>query len=303
MLKFTGSKRKSIVDILANYFLLILTILGSIIIVVIILIIFLKGIQPFIGGKVDFWKFLMGLKWREDFNVVENSMLGVGFIIINTIYVTLLSLILVVPLSVLTALFVVKIAPRRLKEVMTTVIEILASIPSVIYGLFGATFIVNIIKIVPGTAGGLSTLATILVLSFMIFPTITTMSVTAINAVPRMLEEASLALGATEVQTNFKIVLNSAKSGIFAGIILGVGRALGEATAVSMVAGDKSFGPTFGLFDITRTLTTTMLKGIHESQGLLYDIKFSLALVLMVVILIVNFTLNFAKKKVGNMNG
>lgn len=305
-MKLNDIKMKSIIDKFTSLFLFLLTILGAIIIVLILLVIFYKGIQPFLGENpyqnTNFWAFLTGLKWREDFSNVNNSILGVGFIIINTLYVTFLSIILVVPLSVLTALFVVKIAPKSLREIMSTIIEILASIPSVIYGLFGATFIVNIIKIVPGTAGGLSTLASVVVLSFMVFPTITTMSVTAINAVPRTLEEASLALGATAVQTNFNIVLNAAKSGIFAGIILGVGRALGEATAVSMVAGDKSFGPTFGLFDITRTLTTTMLKGIHESQGLLYDIKFSVALVLMAVILIINLTLNLVKKKVGNIH-
>ncbi|MDF2699748.1 MAG: phosphate transporter permease subunit PstC [Haloplasmataceae bacterium] len=300
------SNRKNVADYLTNLFLLVLTIIGAAIIIFIFVIIFVKGIQPFLKGyeyhHINFWDFITGLSWREDFRNVENSLLGVGFIVINTLYITILSVLLVVPLSILTGLFICKIAHNRLSKFLTTVIEILASIPSVIYGLFGAAFIVDIIKIVPETAGGLSTLATVIVLSIMIFPTITTMSVTAIKAVPKTLEEASLALGATEVQTNFKVVLNSAKSGIFAGIILGVGRALGEATAVSMVAGDKSFGPTFGLFDITRTLTTTMLKGIYESQGLLYDIKFSVALVLMVVILLTNAILNFVKKRVGYIN-
>ena len=133
------------------------------------------------------------------------------------------------------------------------------------------------------------------------FPTITSMSITAISSVDRALEEGSLALGATKTQTNFKVVLIAAKSGIFAGAILGIGRAF-EATAVAMVAGNKMFGPTFDLFDITRTLTSTMLSGLKETTGLDYDIRFSVGLVLMVVILVSNFLLNLAKKKVGNMS-
>jgi len=306
MLKLTNTNRKAITDKITSIFLLLLTLIGAGIIILVLGIIFSKGIQPFLIGyehRVNFWEFITGNKWIENYKDFAKSSLGVGFIIINTIYITLLSVIIVVPFSVLTALFIVKIAPKKISEIMGSVIEILASIPSVIYGLFGATFIVEVIlKVNPQSIGGLSTLASVIVLAIMIFPTVTTISVTSIRAVPKTLEEASLALGATQVQTNFKIVVNAAKSGIFAGIILGVGRALGEATAVSMVAGNKPFGPTFGLFDTTRTLTTTMLQGIHETGGLLYDIKFSVALILMVVILLVNAILNFVKMKVGNIH-
>ena len=111
-----------------------------------------------------------------------------------------------------------------------------------------------------------------------------------------------MALGATKTQTNFKVVLTSAKSGIFAGAILGLGRAFGEATAVSMVAGNKLYGPTFNLFDITRTLTSTMLAGLKETSGLDYDIRFSVGIVLLVVIFVSNFILNKVKDKVGNMS-
>jgi len=150
------------------------------------------------------------------------------------------------------------------------------------------------------TAGGSSTLATILVLAIMIFPTITVLAASAIKAVSQELIDGSLALGATATQTNFKVVLRDAKSGIFAGAILGLGRAFGEATAVSMVAGNKMFGPTFDLFDITRTLTTTMLAGMKETGGLDYDIRFSIGIVLIVIILIANFILNKVKDLTGN---
>ncbi len=121
----------------------------------------------------------------------------------------------------------------------------------------------------------------------------------ALNVENDDLIKGSLALGASQTQTNFKLVLTSAKSGIFSGIILGVGRALGEATAVSMVAGNADVGPTFNLFDTTRTLTTTMLQGFQETTGLNYDIRFSVGVVLIVIILGTNIILNIAKKKIG----
>jgi phosphate transport system permease protein len=133
----------------------------------------------------------------------------------------------------------------------------------------------------------------------MILPTITLMSVTSINAVNRDIELGSMALGATDTYTFFKISLPAAKSGIFAGIILGVGRALGEATAVSMVAGNAGTGPNINLFDTTRTLTSSMLLGLKETTGLDYDIRFSIGIVLIMVILISNMALNYVKKKVG----
>ena len=232
---------------------------------------------------------------------------GAGFIIINTLITSFGALIISFPISVLTALFIVKIAPKWLAKIMTAIVEMLASIPSVVYGVFAAGAITTMVVALAGafgmtTAGGNSLLAVILLLAIMIFPTITSMSITAISSVDRALEEGSLALGATKTQTNFKVVLIAAKSGIFAGAILGIGRAFGEATAVAMVAGNKMFGPTFDLFDITRTLTSTMLSGLKETTGLDYDIRFSVGLVLMVVILVSNFLLNLAKKKVGNMS-
>ncbi|WP_279194762.1 phosphate ABC transporter permease subunit PstC, partial [Holdemania massiliensis] len=268
--------------------------------------ILMKGIQPFLPnyayGTVSLKDFLFGTLWRQDQGVY-----GVGFIVINTLISAFGALLLAFPISVLTALFIVKIAPKPIKPFMKTVVELLASIPSVVYGVFAAGVITTLVKTLAAysgvsTAGGSSLLAVILLLAIMIFPTITSLSITAIEAVDRDLELGSLALGATATQTHFKVVLTSAKSGIFAGAILGIGRAFGEATAVAMVAGNKLFGPTFNLFDITRTLTSTMLAGLKETTGLDYDIRFSVGLVLMAVILISNLVLNLIKKKVGNMN-
>ena len=134
----------------------------------------------------------------------------------------------------------------------------------------------------------------------MIIPTITMVSVTAINAVKQDQVNGALALGASVTQANFKVVLTGAKSGIFSGIILGVGRALGEATAVSMVIGNAGSGPNFNLFATSRTLTSTMLLGIHETSGLDYDIRFSVGVILIVFILLTNILLNLVKNRMGN---
>ena len=244
--------------------------------------------------------FLTGTVYRQD-----QGIYGVGFIVINTILSAFLALLIAFPISVLTALFIAKIAPKKLGAIMQNVVELLASVPSIVYGVFAAGVITEIVKYLASlfgysTFGGSSLLAVIMLLAIMIFPTLTSLSITAIRSVDPSLEHASLALGATETQTNFKVVLTTAKSGIFAGAILGLGRAYGEATAVAMVAGNKLFGPTFNPFDITRTLTSTMLAGLKETTGLDYDIRFSVGLVLIVIIFVSNFILNFVKKRIGN---
>jgi len=129
----------------------------------------------------------------------------------------------------------------------------------------------------------------------------TSIAIVAIQSVDVKIELGSLALGASKTQTNFKVVLAAAKSGIFAGLILGLGRAFGEATAVSMVAGNKFYGPTTSIFDITRTLTSTMLSGLKETSGLDYDIRFSVGIVLMMVILMTNFLVHWVKRRIGSV--
>ncbi|MGI6787476.1 MAG: phosphate ABC transporter permease subunit PstC [Acholeplasmataceae bacterium] len=304
-------KNKMVADSIVRYVFLVIAILSASTIIITAVFIFIKGISPFINNyrvthngttrsyKVNFLTFISGTSW---FNPPNNY--GVGFIIINTLYVVLWAVLIAVPISVLTALFVTKIAPKPISVSVTYVIEILASIPSIIYGLFGMGVITRFVKWLSElfgyqSAGGLSMLAAALVLAIMIIPTITLLSITAINAVPDDQIHASLALGASPTQTNFKIVLRGAKSGIFSGIILGVGRALGEATAVSMVAGNAGSGPNFNPFGLTRTLTSTMLMGIKETTGLDYDIRFSVGLVLIVIILVSNAVLNLVKRKVA----
>ncbi|MFA5542302.1 MAG: phosphate ABC transporter permease subunit PstC [Bacilli bacterium] len=301
--------KKSNYDKIMHLLLKFITLLCASSIILIVIFIFYKGIKPFTSEylinenmyKVDFVKFLFGKTW-----FINPNIYGVGFIIINTFYIVIISLIIASFISVITALFIARIAPRILAKAMTYVIEMLASIPSIIYGVFGVGFITKLVKNLSSlfgyqSAGGISTLTTIIVLSIMIIPTVTMISITSIKAVKNDIINGSLALGATNTQTNFKVVLVSAKSGIFSGIILGLGRALGEATAISMVIGNKGNGPTFNFFDTSRTLTSTILLGIKETTGLDYDIRFSVGIILIVIIIASNLLLNYIKKRMGNL--
>lgn len=312
MLVLTKKKwqKNALVDQSVKGILQVLAILSASFIFVIAGVILVKGITPFITnngglGAVPLIPFLTGNTWLIG-PTFQSNLYSVGFIIIQTIYVVFLSLMISFPVGVLTALFIAKIAPKKLAELLRTVVEMLASIPSIIYGLFGAGVILQIVYDFSSlfgyqSKGGNSVLSAIIILALMTVPTITTVSEVAIRSVDKTLIHGSLALGASPTQTNFKVVLAAAKSGIFTSAILGVGRALGEATAISLVSGGRRSGLSFHLLDTTSTLTTTMLEGMKESAGLDYDIRFSVGIVLMMVILLTNFTLNFIKRKVGNV--
>lgn len=300
-----------VIDVSVEQFLKGLAILSGSFIFIIAGVILARGLEPFLTnnnglGRVQVIPFLTGDVWLIG-PTFQSSLYSVGFLIITTIYVVFLSLLISFPISVLTALFIAKIAPKKIAEGLRTVIEILASIPSIIYGLFGAGFILKLVYDTSAlfgyqSKGGNSVLSTVIILALMTIPTITTIAEVSIRSVDKSLIEGSLALGASPTQTHFKVVLAAAKSGIFTAAILGVGRALGEATAVSLVAGGRRSGLSFDILDITATLTTTMLEGMKESEGLDYNIRFSVGIVLMAVILFTNFTLNFIKRKVGHIN-
>ncbi len=301
----SSSKRKTIFDNIFKYIFLAIAILAASSIIFIVIFILIEGIKPFtntypkISGRLErasLLTFLFSRTWTD----LNYGALGA---FINTIYLTLLATIIALPISVLSALFIVRIAPKWLAIIMQNVVELLAAIPSIIFGLFGRGVINPIVKGLGNllgiqTAGGISGLSTIVVLAIMMIPTITTLSITSMKAVKKPVIEASLALGASKTQTDFKIVLGGAKSGIMAALILGIGRALGEATAVSMVCGNNITGPNFNIFDTTRTLTSTMMLGLHESSGIAYDIRFSVGILLVVTILIVNIILNLVKRMI-----
>lgn len=294
------ANKKTKIDNLVKFIFAFLAFLCSSVVIFIVSFVIVKGIQPFFvpdgaGLTQSFSAFFQNNRWTYD------GTGGMGYLALATIFTTLCSLIISAPTSIFTALFVVKICPKKLKEIIKSAIQILSSIPSVIFGLFGMGVINPIVKNFANvfgtqTFGGNSVLSGIVVLAFMSIPTITLVSITSIEAVDNNLYKASLALGASKEQTNYKIVLKASQSGIFAGIILGIGRALGEATAIQMVIGNGGSGLDFiNPFNIYSTLTTTMLAGIGEASGIGYDVRFSLGIVLMLIIVTTNILLNYLK--------
>ena len=313
-------RKKNRTDWIFRNLFFISSIVSASFIVLIIGIIAVRGIEPFVQvyqgynfregnvdvGPVNILTFLTGMQWLDG-SVGTSDGYAVGFVIINTLIVVFSAILIAVPIAIFSALFIAKIAPKRIANGMRTVVELLASIPSIIFGVFGLGVITKIVASIGTlinyqTAAGLSLMSAVIVLSIMILPTITAVSETAIRAVDKTLVEGSLALGASDMQTYFKVVLTAAKSGIFAGIILGVGRALGEATAVAMVSGNLFSGIQLNPLGTTSTLTSRMLLGIKETTGLDYDIRFSVGLVLMLVILITNFSLKFVMSRVGGIH-
>jgi phosphate transport system permease protein len=301
-------KNKDIRDSVVKYVFFLISLLCSGLIIFIIIYIAYKGIAPFStdylqsDGSVtseNIYSFFIGTRWSYDGN---GTMI---FLLLTTIFTALLSLVISIPVSILTALFIIRMAPKGIKTVLRSIVELLSAIPSVIFGLFGLAVINPMIKnfatlIGIQTYGGKSILGAIIILAIMCIPTITLTSCDAIASVDKNMINASLALGASKTQTNMKIVLKSAQSGIFAGIILGIGRALGEATAVQMVIGNNSNGLGFyNVFNIGNTLTSAMLSGIGEAvNGTLgYDTRFSLGVVLIILILVSTSLLNITKKK------
>lgn len=296
--------RKELLDKVAKLVFLFLAILCASFVIFIACFIAWKGIYPFFHNyslqpgtvsRQDFGLFFSNPRWLYD------GTGGMLFLLLTTLFTTLLSLLISAPTSIFTALFIARIAPKWLKSVLQSAIDLLASIPSVIYGLFGVGVICPAVaSLRPDTFGGRSILSGIIVLALMSIPTMTTLSMNAMEAVDKRLIHSSIALGASSAQTNFKIVIGSSSSGIFAGMILGIGRALGEATAIQMVIGNNSLGTSFyNVFAPGNTLTSAMLSGIGEAAGIGYDVRFCLGFVLILVILGTSMILNSIKRRLN----
>lgn len=240
-------------------------------------------------GVVDF---LLGQIWAS---TAADPKYGILPFILSSLAGTGGAILLGVPIGLATALFLSKMAPRRLAGPIGAAVELLAGIPSVVYGLLGMRILVPAVSRVFGLASGACLLAAILVLAIMILPSIVSVSITALNAVPPEYEEGSLALGATPTETYFKVSIPAAKSGILTGVVLGIGRAVGEAMAVIMVAGNVANMPT-SLFKSVTFLTTAIAKEMGYAGGLQRQALFSIALVLFVFIMIINAILNFGLK-------
>ncbi|MBP3415968.1 MAG: phosphate ABC transporter permease subunit PstC [Spirochaetaceae bacterium] len=237
--------------------------------------------------EIGLTKFLFGQKWVS---TGKNPSFGILPFILTSVYGTAGAIILGVPVGFFTALYLAKFAPRKVKRVVGSLVNLLAGIPSVVYGLMGMLILVPSIRKVFDVPDGASLLAAIIVLSVMILPSIVKVSVTALEAVPQEYELGSLALGASAVETCFRVTVPAAKSGIAASVVLGVGRAIGEAMAVIMVSGNAANMPS--LFESVRFLTTAVASEMAYSSGLQREALFSIALVLFLFILLINTLLN-----------
>ncbi len=241
--------------------------------------------------KIGPVEFLFGTRWAS---TASNPEFGILPFILTSIYGTAGAIILGVPIGFFAAVYLAKMAPKKVKDVMELCIGVLAGIPSVVYGLVGMTILVPGIRIIFNVPDGATLLAAIVVLAVMILPSVINVSLTALEAVPREYEEASLALGATNIETYFKVSVPAAKSGIFTAIVLGIGRAIGEAMAIMMVAGNVANMPS--LFKSVRFLTTAVASEMSYSSGLQREALFSIALVLFLFIMLINAVLNVLKQ-------
>ena len=243
-------------------------------------------------SKIGIVDFMFGKTWAS--TAAEPSY-GILPFILTSIYGTAGAILVGVPIGFLTAVYLAKIAPSKIKAVMESAVSLLAGIPSVVYGLVGMLVLVPGIRKVFHIPDGAGLLAAIIVLAIMILPSIIKVSMSALEAVPKEYEDASLALGATPVETYFKVSVPAAKSGIAAAVVLGVGRAIGEAMAVMMVSGNAPNMP--GLFESVRFLTTAVASEMSYSAGLQRQALFSIALVLFLFIMLINATLNYFLKR------
>lgn len=240
------------------------------------------GLIPFLFGKV----------WAS---TAAEPKFGILPFILTSIYGTAGAIVVGVPIGFMTAVYLAKVAPPKVRSIIEAAVSMLAGIPSVVYGLVGMLVLVPGIRKIFNIPDGASLFAAMIVLAVMILPSIIKVSVTALEAVPKEYEDASLALGATPIETYFRVSVPAAKSGIAAAVVLGVGRAIGEAMAVMMVSGNASNMPS--LFESVRFLTTAVASEMAYSSGLQQQALFSIALVLFLFIMLINATLNFFLKR------
>ena len=285
-----AQKKKWFEAVVHGIFLLLgLITVGCVLLITVYLII--SGIPAI--QKIGLVPFLTGEVWSS---TSAEPKYGILPFILTSVYGTAGAIVLGVPVGFLTAVYLSKVAPKKVRTVLEAAVSLLAGIPSVVYGLVGMLVLVPAIRKTFHLPDGASLFAAIIVLAVMILPSIIKVSVTALEAVPHEYEDASLALGATEVETYFRVSVPAAKSGIAAAVVLGVGRAIGEAMAVMMVSGNVSNMPS-SIFESVRFLTTAVASEMAYSSGLQHQALFSIALVLYLFILLINASLNFFLKR------
>lgn len=291
--KNTGA-RKALENVIHLIFLLCgIVAVGFVLVISVYLI--LSGLPAI--RQIGLFKFLFGQVW-DPTNTTTGAQYGILAFILSSVYGTAGAIVVGVPVGLMTAVFLAKVAPPKLAAVIRTAVQLLAGIPSVVYGLVGMIVLVPAIRNLFHLSSGACLLAAMIVLAIMILPSIINVSETALRAVPKEYEEASLALGAAEMETYFRVSVHAARSGIAAAVVLGVGRAIGEAMAIIMVAGNVANMP--GLFQSVRFLTTGIISGMsYAPVGSLYQqALFSIGLVLFLFIMLINVFLNvFIKKR------
>ena len=257
-------------------------------VVLICVFLFANGIPAI--GKIGVFKFLLGTKWKPG-----NDIYGILPMILGSLYVTAGAIIIGVPIGLLTAVFLAKFCPKGLYKILKPATELMAGVPSVVYGFFGLVVLVPLVQNIFGVAGNTMLTASVL-LGIMILPTIIGVSESAIRAVPASYYEGSLALGASHERSVFFATLPAARSGILAGVVLGIGRAIGETMAVMMVAGNKARMPQ-GLLDGVRTMTANIVMEMGYATDLHREALIATAVVLFVFILMINVTFSLLRRK------
>lgn len=293
-------KKKAIIEKTARIIFLVCAVIAIFAVCSITVYMFIKGAPAL--KKVGVSDLLFSNKWQP---TAKDPSYGILYIILSSIVATAVSVLIGVPIGLLTAVFLSEMAGKKVGNIVGSTVELLAAIPSVIYGLIGMMvlnpFMYKLEKsIFAGDSshqftGGSNLMSAIIVLAIMILPTVISISTSSLKAVNGSLRSASLALGATKIQTIFKVVIPSAKSGILTGVVLGIGRALGEAMAINMVAGGAVNLPL--PFNSVRTITTQIVSEMGYSSGLHRQVLFTVGLVLYIFIMIVNYLLLKARRK------
>ena len=291
--KSQNNKSKYFIESLTEKIFLISASVAVISLLLIIGFVFYKGLRPFIVEGYSFWDFIFGTQWIPSANKY-----GILPMIVASLGATIGALLIGVPVGILTSIFIAEIAPKRISKIMSGAVELLAGIPSVLYGVFGLAIIVPTIQEVFNLPKGQSLLAVIIVLAIMMLPTVITVSETAIRAVPNAYKEGSLALGASKTETIFKVIVPAAKSGIMTGVVLGIGRAIGETMAVILVAGNTPVIPS-SIMDSVRPLTTNIALEMGYAFGTHQKMLFATGVVLFTFILILNLVLSKLSNKGG----
>ena len=262
-------------------------------VVLICVFLFANGLPAM--GKIGVFKFLLGTKWKPG-----NDIYGIFPMILGSIYVTAGAIVIGVPVGILTSVFMAEYCPKKIYRPLKMATELLAGIPSIVYGFFGLVVLVPIIRILfQGKTNGSSILTSSILLGMMILPTIIGVTESSIRTVPRAYFEGALALGATKERSIFTVMIPAAKSGIMAGVVRGIGRAIGETMAVMMVAGNQARVPN-SILQGVRTLTTNIVLEMGYATGLHREALIATAVVLFIFILIINFTIACLNNRKGD---